>query len=443
MNAKMITFVVKINDMQVTIYPSPVKGIITAPPSKSMTQRAIAAAALARGTSIIHRASDCDDARAALGIAAALGATVQCDKDVITVTGNLAAGDGVTLQCEESGLCMRMFAPIAGLLAAPVVITGKGSLTNRPTNMIAEALQQLGVTCLANHHSDSLPMTVQGPLKGANITIDGYQTSQLLTGLIMALPLAKENSEIMVKNLSSKSYVDMTIQLLRQFGVVVRKDSDRYYKIRGRQHYSPQTYVVEGDWSSAAFLLVAAALKGEVTVQNLFGNSRQPDSAILKILTLVGADITVNEQSVQVTRVAAPLKSFQFDATDSPDLFPPLVVLAAYCRGVSVIYGINRLTIKESNRAATLQEEFAKLGVKIELVDDAMRIHGNPAIRGGATVLSHHDHRIAMALATAALAAETPVVIDHAECVSKSYPGFFADLKRLKVNVTNVTNVLM
>jgi 3-phosphoshikimate 1-carboxyvinyltransferase len=401
-----------------------------------MTQRAIAAATLANGTSVIHRASGCDDALAALGIATALGATVQRDNGAVTITGNLSAESGATIQCEESGLCMRMFAPIAALLTVPVVITGKGSLLNRPTNMIAEALSQLGATCLTEHHNDSLPLTVQGPLTGTNISINGYQTSQLLTGLLMALPLVKENSEITVKDLSSKSYVDMTIQLLKQFGVVVRKDSDRYYKIRGRQHYTPQTYVVEGDWSSAAFLLVAAAMKGEVTIHNLFGNSKQPDSAILKALTLVGADIMVNEQDVHVARVAAPLKPFQFDATASPDLFPPLVALATYCRGVSVIYGAARLTIKESDRAAALQEEFAKLGVKIELTDDAMRIHGSQAVKGGATVSSHHDHRIAMALAVAALAAETPVAITDAECVSKSYPDFFTDLKRLKAGVS-------
>jgi 3-phosphoshikimate 1-carboxyvinyltransferase len=324
-----------------------------------------------------------------------------------------------------------MFAPIAALLPQPVVISGQGTLLHRPTNMIAEALLQLGVTCTANNHNDSLPLTVQGPLKGANLTINGYQTSQLLTGLLMALPLADVNSEITARELNSKSYVDMTIQLLKQFGVVVRKDSDSLYRIRGRQHYSPQTYTVEGDWSSAAFLFVAAALKGSVMIRNLYGNSKQPDSAILIILTLVGADIVVNEQAVQVTRVAAPLKPFQFDATDSPDLFPPLVALAAYCRGISVIYGVNRRTIKESNRAAALQEEFAKLGVKIDLLDDAMRIHGSATVKGGVTVWSHHDHRIAMALAVAAIAAEMPVTIDDAECVSKSYPAFFSDFKYL------------
>ena len=426
--------------MRVIVYPSAVKGLLNAPASKSMTQRAIAAAMLTKGTSVIRRASDCDDALAALGIAVTLGAEVMRDKDTITITGNLSAIGDAVVQCGESGLCMRMFASVVALLSTPVMITGKGSLLNRPTNMIAEALSQLGVACTANHHNDSLPITVKGPLKGANITINGYQTSQLLTGLLMALPLAEENSEITVIDLNSKSYIDMTIQLLKQFGVVVRKDSDSHYRIRGRQHYSPQTYVVEGDWSSAAFLLVAAALKGSVMVRNLFGNSKQPDSAILKVLTLVGADIVVNEQDVQVTRVAAALKPFQFDATGSPDLFPPLVVLAAYCRGVSVIYGIDRLKIKESNRAVALQEEFAKLGVKIELVEDVMRIYGSSTIRGGATVSSHHDHRIAMAMAVAGLASEMPITIDDAECVSKSYPDFFSDLKHLKANVLMQTH---
>jgi 3-phosphoshikimate 1-carboxyvinyltransferase len=426
--------------MHVIIYPSTVKGVLTAPASKSMTQRAVAAAVLARGTSVIRRASACDDAQAALGIAATLGATVQHDRDTITVTGNLSAAPDAVIQCGESGLCMRMFAPIAALLPTPVVITGRGSLLNRPTNMIAEALSQLGVACTANAHNDSLPITVTGPLRGANITINGYQTSQLLTGLLMALPLAEENSEVTVHDLNSKSYVDMTVQLLKQFGVVVRKESDNLYRIRGRQRYTPQTYVVEGDWSGAAFLLVAAALRGAITIRNLFGNSRQPDSAILRILTLVGADITVNEQDVQVSRVSAPLKPFQFDATNSPDLFPPLVALAARCRGISVIYGIDRLRIKESDRATALQEEFAKLGVKVELVDDAMRIHGSALLRGEVTVSSHYDHRIAMALAVAALAAEQPVTIDDAECVSKSYPDFFSDLAKLTTEKQLITH---
>jgi 3-phosphoshikimate 1-carboxyvinyltransferase len=422
--------------MRVTIYPSLVKGYLNAPASKSMTQRAIAAAILSKGTSIIRRASVSDDAMAAVGIATSLGAEIVQDKEMITITGNFSATAGTVLQCRESGLCLRMFAPIAALLAEPVVLTGKSSLRNRPTNMVAEALTQLGAVCTANDNNNSLPITIKGPIKGGNITVNGYQTSQLLTGLLMALPLLEENSEITVVDLNSKSYVDMTIQLLKQFGVVVRKEHEGLYRVRGRQRYSPQTYMVEGDWSGAAFLLVAAALKGEVTVRNLFGNSKQPDSAILKILTLVGANIVVNEQDIQVSRVSTPLKPFQFDATGSPDLFPPLVALAAYCKGISVIYGIDRLKIKESDRATALKEEFAKLGVKIELVDDAMKIHGGGLLRsGGVPLSSHNDHRIAMALAVAALAAENTVTIEGAECVNKSYPDFFSDLKRMKVGV--------
>jgi 3-phosphoshikimate 1-carboxyvinyltransferase len=421
--------------MRVIIYPSSVKGSLNAPPSKSMTQRAIAAGLLAKGTSVIHRASVCDDALAAAEIASALGAVVEWSGDTITITGNLSAEEGTVLQCEESGLCLRMFAPIAALLSVPVVIAGKGSLLHRPTNMISEALLQLGVQCKANDNNDSLPITIIGPARGENITINGYETSQLLTGLLIALPLVEESSEIAVENLNSKSYIDMTIQMLKHFGVVVRKEFDGHYKIRGRQRYSPQKYTVEGDWSGAAFLLVAAALRGEVTVRNLFGNSKQPDSAILKILTLVGANISVDEQEVRVVRVSASLKSFQFDANDVPDLFPPLVALAAYCKGNSVIYGIDRLKTKESNRAIALQEEFAKLGVKIELIDDYMKIHGGSPIQR-ATVSSHNDHRIAMALAVAAVGSEEAVTIEGAECVRKSYPDFFTDLKRLKIGVT-------
>jgi 3-phosphoshikimate 1-carboxyvinyltransferase len=421
--------------MQVTVYPSVIKGALNAPASKSMTQRAIAAAVLSKGKTVIQRASVCDDALAALRIAEALGATVVRNNTTFTITGNFSAAPGTVLHCNESGLCMRMFAPIAALLSEPVELTGEASLRNRPAHMITEVLTQLGASCTANEGDGALPITIQGPIKGGNITVNGYQTSQLLTGLLMALPLLGEDSEVTAVNLTSKSYVDMTMQLLKQFGVLVRKEREDFYKIRGRQRYVPQTYVVEGDWSGAAFLLVAAALKGDVTIYNLYGNSKQPDSALLKILILVGANIVVNEQDIQVTSIPPALKPFQFDASGCPDLFPPLVALAAYCHGVSVIYGADRLKIKESDRALTLQEEFSKLGVKIDLIDNSLKIHGGLPVQGGVTVSAHNDHRIAMSLAVAALAAENALTIDGAECVNKSYPDFFSDLKALNAGV--------
>jgi len=421
--------------MRVIIFPSTLKGVLEAPASKSMTLRAIAAATMAKGTSIIHSASLCDDAMSAINIAKALGATVAINGDKITVTGNFSLRESV-FSAGESGLCMRMFAPIAALLDTPVTISGRGSLQHRPMQMIDEALSQLGASCKLVPDADNMAWQIAGPLNGGKVFIDGHETSQLLTGLLMALPLAAVDSEINVKNLVSKGYVDMTIQLLRQFGIVIHKQHDEHYKIRGRQCYNAKEYTVEGDWSAAAFLFVAAALSGEITVQNLFSNTKQPDSCMLKVLTLAGIPVSVNEQEVFLRKPMGALKAFNFDANESPDLVPPLVALAARCKGISTIYGINRLKAKESSRAGVLQQEFARLNTRIDLTDDTMKIYGGTLAVGAEPVHTHNDHRIAMALAVAACGANKPLTIEGAECVNKSYPDFFADLKKLNIDVT-------
>ncbi|MDR0294832.1 MAG: 3-phosphoshikimate 1-carboxyvinyltransferase [Prevotellaceae bacterium] len=421
--------------MRVIIHPSSLKGVLKAPASKSITQRAIAAATMAKGTSIIHNASLCDDAMSAINIAQDLGATVDITGDKFTITGNFSARE-TTLSAGESGLCMRMFVPIAALLDTPVTITGRGSLQHRPMQMIDEALSQLGASCKPMPDAEGTTWQIEGPLNGGNISIDGHETSQLLTGLLMALPLVAADSEICVKNLVSKGYVDMTIQLLRHFGVVIHKQNNELYKIKGRQRYNAKEYTVEGDWSAAAFLLVAAVLNGEITVQNLFSNTKQPDSGVLKVLTLAGAPVSVNEQEVFLRKPAGSPRAFNFDANESPDLVPPLVALAARCKGISTIYGINRLKIKESNRAEALQQEFARLGTRIELTDDTMKIYGGTLVVGNEPVYAHNDHRIAMALAIAACGANQPLTIEGVECVNKSYPDFFTDLKKLKISLT-------
>ena len=421
--------------MRVIISPSALRGVLKAPASKSMTQRAIAAAMLAKGTSVISGASLCDDAMTALGIAGALGAVVSRNGDSLHITGNFAAAE-TAFSVGESALCMRMFAPIAALLDVPVTVTGSGSLQHRPMQMINEALKQLGASCRVVAGIDGLTSwRIEGPLIGGKLLIDGHETSQLLTGLLMALPLAAADSEIKVENPVSKGYVDMTIQLLRQFGVIIQKQSDGYYKIRGRQRYAAKDCAVEGDWSGAAFILVAAALSGEASVQNLFGNTKQPDSELLKVLTLAGVPVSLSEQTVFLRKSQGQPRAFNFDATDCPDLIPPLVALAARCKGISTIYGIGRLRIKESSRAEVLQQEFAALGTRIVLAEGSMKIHGDSLTVVKNQVNAHNDHRIAMALAAAACSADKPLTIEGAECVRKSYPDFFADLQKLGADV--------
>ena len=410
--------------MKQVVVPSKIFGKIKAPASKSVTQRAIAAALLAEGESTIVNPSYCDDALAAMSIATGLGAKVRPNPGELKIIGTTGLKEQ-KLNCGESGLAIRMFSPIASLFSEEIKLTGSGTLKARPMSMIQDALTQFGVKCESNN--GLLPITIQGPLKGGKCTIDGSLSSQILTGLMMALPLAEEDSEIEVIALRSKPYIDMTLKVINDFGVNINRVGYNYFKIQGGQHFKAQTYTVESDWSGSAFLLVAGAIMGKVIITDLNPVSQQGDKAIITALDKAGASLNISNNSIEVSKNR--LKAFEFDAVDTPDLFPPLVALASYCKGTSAIKGVKRLINKESDRCQALLEEFTKLGVKVEIVDDYMLVSG-ATIKGG-DVVSHDDHRIAMALAVAALGAEDKVNIKDAHCVSKSYPNFFDDLRSI------------
>ena len=410
--------------MERCLEPSAIKGTLKAPASKSMTQRAIAAALLADGQSIIHNPSYCDDSLAAMSIAVGLGARVEPQVNELKINGSAVLKEP-KLNCGESGLAIRMFSPIAALYSAEIKMVGANSLKKRPMFMIEEALNQLGVKCTSS--GGFIPLTIEGPIVGGYCEIDGSVSSQLLTGLLMALPLAAGNSEIRVNNLKSKPYIDMTIQILKSFGISVENRDYSLFRIQGNQKYIPQSYTVEGDWSGGAFLLVAGAINGQLCVRGLRSDSMQSDKLIVNALEKAGAHIISGENQIEITR--SELKAFEFDATESPDLFPPLVALASYCEGISTIKGVSRLIYKESDRAKALQEEFSKMGIKIEINDDLMFVIGGKP--QGARVESHDDHRIAMAIAVASLGATGKVSIRDSQCVAKSYPGFFDDLRRV------------
>jgi len=405
--------------------PGKIEGSLQAPPSKSMAQRAVAAAAMAEGVSEIANYPDCDDALAAIECARALGAGVSGANGKLIVTGN-GKPDGSELRCKESGLCLRMFTPIAALSDTPTIITGEGSLLRRPVGMMQQPLEELGAGCKTNNGMP--PITVKGPIHGGKLEVDGSSSSQFITGLLMALPLCKENSELHVSNLKSTPYVQMTLALLEKFGIKIKhsKELDRF-DIAGGQKYKPVAYTIEGDWSAAAFLLVAGATAGKVRVRGLDVNSLQADRAMLDALKLAGAKVSTENGEIVARK--AQLKGFEFDATDCPDLFPPLVALACSCKGRSRIQGALRLKGKESDRGAALVSEFAKIGGKVSVNGDVRDVEGC-ALAGGEAG-SHNDHRIAMALAIAALNSQKGVKIEGAECVSKSYPKFFRDLTAL------------
>lgn len=421
--------------MTVTVHPSSVKGTITAPPSKSSMQRACAAALITHGTTIIANAGNSNDENAALNIIRQLGASVKREGNKITVVSNdhiyqyKDTRKNVVVDCGESGLSMRMFSPIGGLFNYDIVFTGTGSLTKRPMDFLEKYLPRLQIEVKSN--DGKIPVTVRGPVHPKEITVDGSLSSQYLTGLLFLFAkAAKKPVTIKVKELQSRPYIDLTIAVLKHFGFEIINNDYKSFGIIP-QKTPPLTaikYTVEGDWSNVAFLLVAGAIKGPVILKGADMHSFQGDKKILDALYAAEADVVIHKKEIHVN--GGDLKSFTFDATHCPDLFPPLVALASYCNGVSSISGVFRLLHKESDRAMTLKKEFGKMGVEIELNGDIMKIHGNKKLKG-AKVDSHNDHRIAMACAIAALGAKGKTAISHAEAVNKSYPEFFKDLKSL------------
>ncbi len=411
--------------MHLTVHRSKISGEVIAPASKSHAQRLLAASLMAMGSSELYNPSRSDDALVAMQIIRQLGAKVEDRGDHLIVKGGFNPA-GNKLDCGEAGLSLRMFAPIAALADQTMVLNGSGSLLKRPVNMIAEALSQLGVRCQTQ--DGFIPVWVRGPVKSGKAIIDGSVSSQLLTGILMALPVVKGDSEIRVRDLQSRPYIDLTLQVLQQFGISAEHDHYEVFRIPGKQKYLPVSVTTEGDWSGAAFLLVAGALGGTVTIKGIQPYSLQADQRILAALEHAGANIQTGTDQVTVTR--NDLKAFDFEATHCPDLFPPLVALAAHCQGTSRIGGVQRLIHKESNRAKVLQEEFYKVGVTIRMDSTHMYITG-PALMKTGEIDSHGDHRIAMAAATVAAVSRTPVKIAGAECVSKSYPDFFTDFKSI------------
>lgn len=408
------------------IKPGKVDGVCRAPSSKSELQRAIAAAFLARGHSEISFFGLCDDSRAALNIVEALGASVQSAEDRLIIEAGVRK-PASSLDCGESGLCLRMFAPIAALFEEEIILTARGSLLKRPVAMVEAGLKNAGARCQSR--GGFPPLIVQGPLAGGKILLDGSQSSQHVTGFLMALPLVDGDSELIVDNLRSMPYVKLTLAVLNAFGVSADADfKNGRFLIREGQRYLPRSYSVEGDWSGAAFLLVAGAVAGRVTVTDLNPASLQADRNILSVLEECGAELSFSYQEVTVARDS--LTAFDFNAEEAPDLFPPLAVLACYCRGKSRIRGTGRLRYKESARADALVDVLGRMGAVIQLDGDALEISGSDL--NGGKVDSHNDHRIAMAAAIAALGSREGVEVDHPECVSKSYPHFFDDLERLK-----------
>ncbi len=395
-------------------------------------QRACAAALLQEGVTNIMNPGNSNDDLAAIGVIKNLGAAVKLfGDDQLTVESSGVKPVSDEMNCGESGLGIRMFAPIAALSSEEIIISGSGSLLTRPMDFFDDIFPQLGIEIVSNN--GKLPIKIKGPLQPADITIDGSLSSQFLTGLLMAYGKATTKPvTITVINLKSKPYIDLTLQVMKHFGYNVINNDYASFVIHPatKPINQPVVYTVEGDWSGAAFLLVAGAIAGEITVKGLDVFSTQADKKILEALRDCGCRLSIEENKIECSYPPLGVRGFHFDATDCPDLFPPLVALAAYCDGTTVIEGVSRLAHKESNRGLTLQQEFGKMGIEIILQDDLMLVKGGNGVNG-ASVHSNHDHRIAMACAVAALKANRDTGITEAEAINKSYPDFYDHLKKL------------
>ena len=424
--------------MQLTIEPGKISGIAKSPPSKSHTQRAYAAALLHKGTTTIRGVGDSKDEQAALDIIRCLGAIVASETLADNTQKAIVFGGGVepqinTINCDESGLATRLFLPIAALAHSTATFTGTGSLLKRPMNSVVSVLKQLGAE--VSDTNGCLPITINGPILPASFGFDAANSSQLLTGLLFALTaVATQKIEISVSGLVSRPYIDLTLQVLAQCGKPVHCSNYQSFTI------DPALFVlakdleifIEGDWSAAAFLLVAGAIAGSVTVGNLNPASVQADRAILDVLTTAGAMVTVENN--QVTVSAQSLREFDFDATDCPDLFPILAVLAGCCEGECSITGLHRLFGKESNRVESIGELLIRLDVPFMMADDVLYITGVRRF-SACDINGYNDHRIVMAAAVAALRANGPVTISGTEATQKSYPSFFDDMEMLGMRI--------
>ncbi len=402
------------------------KGEVIVPSSKSAAQRAIAAACLAKGRSVLHNISYSDDVNIAIGLAESLGARVDRLNSSLVINGNFSLKNNV-LFVGESGLSTRMFVALAALQGREFIVGGKGTIVNRPMTVFERILPAFGLEVETT--GGFLPLRISGKLKPANVLMDASDTSQILTGLLMALPLSGGRSVLRVENLKSRPYIDLTLDIMEHFGVSIENYSYRRFVV-DRQKYVPADLFIEGDWSGAAFWFVAAAISGDILIKGLDKNSKQADKAIIDVMKSSGVDVRCLHNGYRVRK--SRIKPFVFDATDSPDLFPALAVLAANANGISKIKGVHRLAHKESNRARAIVENFVSLGIKCVIDDDFLIIEGGQKI-GSGIFRTYSDHRMAMAGAVLSLTSGE-LEIDDKKCVSKSYPGFFEQFEKLKSN---------
>ncbi len=417
--------------MQVKVYPSTCAGMVRIPPSKSMAHRAIMCAALAKGRSVVSNIAYSEDILATIAGMRALGAQIIEQPDAVIVDGIASLPQSpLTVDCGESGSTLRFFVPLFTLSGQKMTFLGRNRLLKRPQGVYEKLFTEQGHMFVQTEDC----LTVQGALKAGHYTIDGSVSSQFITGLLFALPLLEQDSVVhILPPFESRSYIALTLQMLQTFGVTARFLDDLTLEIPGGQTYSACDHTVEGDYSQMAFYAVLAAIGHDLECTGIAPDSLQGDRAIVQILQACGCKIEPREQGWLVRK--SVLCATEIDLADCPDLGPVLTVLGMFAKGEMRIYHAARLRYKESDRIAAMEQELRKFGVEISSDQDEIRIAAGPPYRCVQTLCGHTDHRIVMSLTIAALCSETPVVIDGAECIGKSYPQFFDDIKKIGAKI--------
>lgn len=412
----------------IKITPSPLSGEINIPPSKSLAHRGVICAGLSEGISNIDNIIFSEDIKATTRGMESLGieATKKDESMIIKGKDELKLIKN-TIDCNESGSTLRFLIPIAMINGEEVTFQGRGKLVSRPLDVYYEIFQNQGIEYKNN--KGELPLKVNGSLKPGTFNVKGNISSQFITGLMFALPLLKEDSNITITTeLESKGYVDLTIDCMSKFGVEVENKDYKEFYIKGNQKYKPRDYRVEGDFSQAAFWIVAGILGSNIKCRDLNIDSLQGDKVILDLVKKMGANIEIKEDFIEVKETRT--KGIVIDASECPDLVPILSVLGALSKGTTRIVNAQRVRIKECDRLKAMASELSKIGADIKETEDGLIIKGKKSLKGG-TVNSWNDHRIAMAMAVASIKCEEPLIITDSRAVNKSYPHFWEDLKKL------------
>ena len=413
--------------MKVKVTPSKVHGNVKIPASKSMAHRALICASLSDGTSIVSNVTNSKDIEATVGCMKALGAKIkQIDETTYEVTGtNLFEQEGnITCNANESGSTLRFLIPLATCTNAKVKFLGQGRLLQRPMDVYENEFKEQNI----EFNQSDKEIIVHGNLQAKDYVVQGDISSQFITGFMFVLPLLNQDSTLTItKPYESKSYVNLTIQMLAKFGIEIIETSSNSYLIKGNQHYKAQDVSVEGDFSQLAFFAVLGTLNNTLSCSNMDMSSKQGDKAILDCIP----SYTSNKDTVTFAK-KQPMPQI-IDLSNCPDLGPILCVLASYTNGETNIVNAARLRMKESDRIEAMETELKKWGVDITSTFDSIQIHGKEHYKSDSTVeiFGHNDHRIVMAMTVFGLCAESECIIDDAQAITKSYPTFFEDIQSL------------